>query len=336
MEQEVCLQPHSAADKKGDNMLLRKNFSSGLLASPLTTESTTMIVKAGHTLPAVSGSFVVIVWNATSYSSPAADPGIEIILASYSGTPNLYNITRAQEGTLASTHQSDDKIALTITAGVTTADMLVLGTKDVDEGLIGDGKVPYYDAASGKIKYTALAGGLGLVAIAAGGTGQTTAQAAIDALTDVAGATNEHVLTKDTSTGNAVFKAIPSPSANVYVADTSKVALLGVALTERTTTETSYTKVKEFVSNGSGSIYFSMEIKTGNAPNGAYVKIYKNGSAVGTEKSNLGATYAEVNDTVSGLVSGDLIQVYLHGTNGATAYLRNVKLYATGMTVNTD
>lgn len=45
------------------------------------------------------------------------------------------------------------------------------------------------------------------IGIANGGTGQTTAQAAIDALTQVSGATNEYVLTKDTATGNAVWKA---------------------------------------------------------------------------------------------------------------------------------
>lgn len=45
------------------------------------------------------------------------------------------------------------------------------------------------------------------LAVAEGGTGASTAQAAIDALTAVAGATNEHVLTKDTVTGNAIFKA---------------------------------------------------------------------------------------------------------------------------------
>lgn len=44
------------------------------------------------------------------------------------------------------------------------------------------------------------------ITIADGGTGQSTAQAAIDALTAVSGATNEHVLTKDTATGNAIFK----------------------------------------------------------------------------------------------------------------------------------
>lgn len=47
----------------------------------------------------------------------------------------------------------------------------------------------------------------GTLPIASGGTGQTTQQAAIDALTNVSAATNEYVLTKDTSTGNAIFKA---------------------------------------------------------------------------------------------------------------------------------
>lgn len=45
------------------------------------------------------------------------------------------------------------------------------------------------------------------VGIGYGGTGQSTAQAAIDALSAVSGATNEHVLTKDTGSGNAIWKA---------------------------------------------------------------------------------------------------------------------------------
>lgn len=51
------------------------------------------------------------------------------------------------------------------------------------------------------------------VPITQGGSGQATAQAAINALSAVSGATNEHVLTKDTATGDAVFKAIPAPAA---------------------------------------------------------------------------------------------------------------------------
>ena len=45
------------------------------------------------------------------------------------------------------------------------------------------------------------------VPITQGGTGAITAQAAINALSAVSGATNEYVLTKDTATGNAIFKA---------------------------------------------------------------------------------------------------------------------------------
>jgi hypothetical protein len=44
------------------------------------------------------------------------------------------------------------------------------------------------------------------VGILYGGTGQTTAQTAINALTQVAAATNEYVLTKDTATGDAKWK----------------------------------------------------------------------------------------------------------------------------------
>jgi len=60
--------------------------------------------------------------------------------------------------------------------------------------------------------------GLGTVAtesvvpIVKGGSGQTTQQTAINTLTNVAAATNEHVLTKDTATGNAIFKAAPGGS----------------------------------------------------------------------------------------------------------------------------
>ena len=46
-----------------------------------------------------------------------------------------------------------------------------------------------------------------ILPISSGGTGQATAQDAINALTAVSAATNEYVLTKDTATGNAIFKA---------------------------------------------------------------------------------------------------------------------------------
>ena len=64
------------------------------------------------------------------------------------------------------------------------------------------------------------------VAIAHGGTGSSTAQAAINAISQVSSATNEHVLTKDTSTGNATWKAASTVAA---VNDLTDVTITGAA-----------------------------------------------------------------------------------------------------------
>jgi len=49
----------------------------------------------------------------------------------------------------------------------------------------------------------------GVLPIVNGGTGETTAQAALNSFTLASSSTNEYVLTKDTASGNAMFKAIP-------------------------------------------------------------------------------------------------------------------------------
>lgn len=56
-------------------------------------------------------------------------------------------------------------------------------------------------------KILAFFGATDILGLANGGTNAATAQAAINNLTNVSAATNEHVLTKDTATGNASFKA---------------------------------------------------------------------------------------------------------------------------------
>ena len=60
------------------------------------------------------------------------------------------------------------------------------------------------------------------IAITNGGSGQTTQQAAINALTNVAAATNEFVLTKDTATGDAIWKAAAGGSSPPF-ADTQPI-----------------------------------------------------------------------------------------------------------------
>jgi hypothetical protein len=56
------------------------------------------------------------------------------------------------------------------------------------------------------------------LAIANGGTGQSTAQDAINALTQVSAAFNEEVLTKDTATGDAIWKSV-APASNIYTSN---------------------------------------------------------------------------------------------------------------------
>ncbi len=90
------------------------------------------------------------------------------------------------------------------------------------------------------------------LAIADGGTGQGTAQAAIDALTDVAGGTNEHVLTKDTGTGNAIWKVTTATGGDekVGVDAAATSGYLGVASGDgvlRTGTGLTYTDGGDFV-----------------------------------------------------------------------------------------
>lgn len=64
----------------------------------------------------------------------------------------------------------------------------------------------------------------GVLPIANGGTGQSTQQDAINALTLSSSSTNEYVLTKDTATGNAKFKAIPTQTQYLNLISTTTIA----------------------------------------------------------------------------------------------------------------
>lgn len=102
-----------------------------------------------------------------------------------------------------------DGVAWVVESGATARTSLGLGTiatQNANNVTISGGSVT----------------GITDLAIADGGTGQSTAQAAIDALTNVVAATNEHVLTKDTATGNAIFKASAGGS-TLPVADTQTI-----------------------------------------------------------------------------------------------------------------
>lgn len=98
-------------------LLLRKNFSRGFLASGISDSDVQITVSAGHTLPTDAGDFMLVIWDTTLYVEPGQDPNVEIVQASYSGTPNIYDIVRAQEDTVAVSHVSGVRAGLHYTAG---------------------------------------------------------------------------------------------------------------------------------------------------------------------------------------------------------------------------
>jgi len=98
------------------------------------------------------------------------------------------------------------------------------------------------------------------------------------------------------------------------------------ANTERSTLNTSMTKVKEIKVSVTGKIRVWFDLKS--AANGYTVEaqIYKNGSAVGTLRQSDTTTYQTYQEDID-VTDGDLVQLYYRTTNNAVdAFVRNFKI----------
>ena len=168
---------------------------------------------------------------------------IENNLAYYSGTGNsIANITADLNPKVIPSREWVNN-AISLTPSIYTADGSLTGNRTVTLGAFdlifdGDGVNPpmlYLDASVDNVGIGAapsayrldvsgdqrITGALTLgtpLDIANGGTGQITPQLATNALTRVGAATNEHVLTKDTGTGDAVWKAATGAASSIYTA----------------------------------------------------------------------------------------------------------------------
>ncbi len=78
-------------------------------------------------------------------------------------------------------------------------------------------------------------------------------------------------------------------------------------------TEGSYEKVSEFYLTRGGTYRVVFTLTSGDGA-AVYGRIYRNGAAVGTERSSIGATFSE---DISGWSAGDLCQLYLKGKYAA-------------------
>ena len=82
------------------------------------------------------------------------------------------------------------------------------------------------------------------------------------------------------------------------------------ASTERTSGETSYTKIKELSVTEAGTYRISFDIKNG-ATGVVYGRIYKNGVAFGTEQTTDSSTYTTKSEDLA-FVEGDTIELWVY------------------------
>lgn len=92
----------------------KKNNAKTTLASNLSSGALSLTVADGSVFPA-SGSFMITIWDKTTYPDPSDDPSMEIIKCTSRSGNNL-TIVRAQEDTSDVAHNSGVAVEMLFTA----------------------------------------------------------------------------------------------------------------------------------------------------------------------------------------------------------------------------
>ena len=90
----------------------RKNFAKGIVSTGYDAAATTIVLATseGAKFPSFAGNpFNVVWWNSTDFADPADDPTAEIVRVT-ARTGDTLTVTRAQESTVASVHNTSAKV----------------------------------------------------------------------------------------------------------------------------------------------------------------------------------------------------------------------------------
>ena len=79
---------------------------------------------------------------------------------------------------------------------------------------------------------------------------------------------------------------------------------------EKSTTSTTYVKLKQTKIGRSGTYRIEFSLRTSAAGYTAYGRIYRNGAAVGTERSVTGTNYVVFSEDIGGWSVGDYIEIW--------------------------
>ena len=102
--------------------------------------------------------------------------------------------------------------------------------------------------------------------------------------------------------------------------------ILGRAPTQRSTSNTSYTKLKEFTAIGrAGTVTVNFEMRSTQGTYNVNGRVYINGTAVGTEKGSTSSTFALFSENFN-VNLGDIIQIYGSGSAFSACVIANATI----------
>lgn len=105
---------------------------------------------------------------------------------------------------------------------------------------------------------------------------------------------------------------------------------LAGATTERNYVDTVYVKAKAITIRTGGALRVNFDLRSNSSGIVVYGQIYKNGVAVGTERSTTLTTYTTFSEDIAGFNPNDIIELWVKTSSAAVAvYLSNFALFVT-------